>query len=497
MNFLHFISDDLGGFIWGRFGIAALLGTGILMTVLLKFFQVAHIGHWMRSTLFKLFDKSTSQKKGDSQSISQFQALCASLAATIGTGNIAGVASAVALGGPGAVFWMWVSAFFGMMTAYAENALGIYYRQKDKKGEWSGGAMYYLQHGLGGKKGLIGLGRVLAILFAAFSVLASFGIGNLAQTNTISQGLKSTFGIPMWITGVAVTAITAAVILGGLKSVASVTERLVPFMAAMYIFGTVAVIFINLNMLLPSLSSVFRFAFTARAGVGGAAGVGVAYTVSIGFRRGVFSNEAGLGSSVTVNATSDAKEPAVQGMWGIFEVFFDTVVVCTLTALCILTSGLVNLETGYINRFSEGLDGGTLAAQAFGCSFGKFGAYFIAVSVLLFALATVIGWSYYGTKSFTYLFGEKSAPIYKILFVAVAFVSSIITDVSLAWEISDTFNGLMMIPNLIGVLALTGTVMRITKNYTDRKFRGVDVRPVLSHHKDIQYQHEAELLLEQ
>ena len=486
MPFLNFIASDMNDFIWGWFGIAILLATGILMTILTKFFQVSHFKHWMKKTIGSVFKKSVSGHTREKGSISQFQALCTALAATVGTGNIAGVAGAIATGGPGAVFWMWISAFFGMMTNYSENVLGIFFRRKDKKGEWAGGAMYYLQDGLGGKKGLKTLGRVLAVLFSIFAVLASFGIGNLAQANTISGNLESAFSIPRWVTGVVLVIVAVLVILGGIKRIANVTEKLVPFMAVIYIAGALVILFMHVPQLGAIFGSIFKYAFTARAVAGGAIGT----AIKMGFKRGIFSNEAGLGSSVMVHSASNVKEPVKQGLWGIFEVFFDTIVICTLTAIVVLSSGVVDLASGGMVAQYADMNKNTLVAQAFTNSFGSFGGKFVAIAILLFAFSTILGWSYYGTKSWSYLFGEKTANIYKIIFIAIVFVSCILVNVDLPWNISDTFNGMMMVPNLIGVIVLSPLVMKITGNYVRRKLKGSDEKPLYSYDPDIQAENE-------
>ena len=488
MAILDFIAGDLNDFIWGWFGIAILLGTGVLMTVLTKFFQVSHIGHWMKKTIGELFSKKVTQHTDEKGTISQFQALCTALAATVGTGNIAGVAGAIAVGGPGAVFWMWLSAFFGMMTNYSENVLGIFYRRRDKNGDWAGGAMYYLQDGLGGKKGLKTVGRVLAILFSCFAVLASFGIGNLAQANTISGNMFAAFSIPRWVTGLVLMVVASLVIIGGIKRIASVTEKIVPFMSAIYIIGALVILFTHINLLGSIFGSIFRFAFSARAIAGGAVGA----AIKMGFKRGIFSNEAGLGSSVMVHSNSNVKEPVQQGLWGIFEVFFDTIVICTMTAIVVLSSGVIDLSTGSVVTAFADMDKNTLVAQAFSNCFGTFGGMFVAVAVLFFAFSTILGWSYYGARSWIYLFGEKTAIIYKIAFVAIVFVSSILTNVDLPWNISDTFNGLMMIPNLIGVVALSPLVVQITINYTQRTCHSSGDTPMYSAFPDIQAAEEAE-----
>jgi len=486
MPFLNFIASDMNDFIWGWFGIAILLATGILMTILTKFFQVSHFKHWMKKTIGSVFKKSVSGHTKEKGSISQFQALCTALAATVGTGNIAGVAGAIATGGPGAVFWMWISAFFGMMTNYSENVLGIFFRRKDKKGEWAGGAMYYLQDGLGGKKGLKTLGCVLAVLFSIFAVLASFGIGNLAQANTISGNLESAFSIPRWVTGVVLVIVAVLVILGGIKRIANVTEKLVPFMAVIYIAGALVILFMHVPQLGAIFGSIFKYAFTARAVAGGAIGT----AIKMGFKRGIFSNEAGLGSSVMVHSASNVKEPVKQGLWGIFEVFFDTIVICTLTAIVVLSSGVVDLASGGMVAQYADMNKNTLVAQAFTNSFGSFGGKFVAIAILLFAFSTILGWSYYGTRSWSYLFGEKTANIYKIIFIAIVFVSCILVNVDLPWNISDTFNGMMMVPNLIGVIVLSPLVMKITGNYVRRKLKGSDEKPLYSYDPDIQAENE-------
>ena len=482
MKILEFIAGDLNDFIWGWFGITILLGTGILMTVLTKFFQITHFGHWMKSTIGSIFNKKVSSHTKEKGTISQFQALCTALAATVGTGNIAGVAGAIAVGGPGAVFWMWLSAFFGMMTNYSENVLGIYYRRRDKNGEWAGGAMYYLTDGLGAKKGMKAVGRVLAVLFSCFAILASFGIGNLAQANTIAGNMQAAFSIPRWVTGAVLLILAALVIIGGIKRIAAVTEKLVPFMSVIYILGALVIMFTHIDLLGQIFGAIFKYAFTARAAAGGAVGT----AIKMGFKRGIFSNEAGLGSSVMVHSASNVKEPVHQGLWGIFEVFFDTIIICTMTAIVVLSSGVIDLSSGDVVAQFADMDKNTLVAQAFTNNFGAFGGMFVAVAVLLFAFSTILGWSLYGTRSWIYLFGEKSAIGYKVVFVGIIFVSSILTNVDLPWNISDTFNGLMMVPNLIGVVALSPLVVKITKNDADRKCGNKMVKPMYSVFPDLQ-----------
>ncbi len=482
------INGAINGFVWGIPMLVLLVGTGILMTVLTKVFQISHFGYWMKHTLGSIFtDRHITKHTGtEDKSISQFQSLCTALAATIGTGNIVGVSSALIFGGPGAIFWMWIVAFFGMMTNYSENVLGIYYRKKNEKGEWSGGAMYYLRDGLGAKKGMKGVGAVLAVLFSLFCLLASFGIGNMSQINSIAGNMKAAFHIPTLATGIVLMILAGLVILGGIKRIASVTEKLVPVMALLYIVGALVVCVLNINQFGAVFASIFKGAFAMKAVGGGIVGSGIKLAITWGMKRGVFSNEAGLGSSVMVHSSSNVKEPVRQGMWGIFEVFADTIVVCTLTAFVVLSSGLVDLNTGEVLSSSEG---SALVGEAFSKVFGSLGPAFIAVAILLFAFSTVLGWSHYGTKAFEYLFGSKATVIYRVIFI-VFIVFGATMKLQLAWDLSDTFNGLMAIPNLIGVLTLSPVVVKITANYVQRKMKGSDVAPMLSAFPEIQKEQE-------
>lgn len=486
-NFIATVTDINGavnGFVWGLPMLILLVGTGILMTCLTKGFQLTHMGHWMKNTIGGIFTdkKITAHTEKEDKSISQFQSLCTALAATIGTGNIAGVATALISGGPGAIFWMWIVAIFGMMTNFSENVLGIYYRRKNERGEWAGGAMYYLRDGLGSHKGCKQIGAILAVFFSIFCVLASFGIGNMSQINSIATNMKNTFHISPLVTGIALMIVAALVILGGLKRIASVTEKLVPFMALAYILGATIIIIMHAPLIGPAFVAIFKGAFAMEAVGGGIVGSGVKAAITWGMKRGVFSNEAGLGSSVMVHSSSNVKEPVMQGMWGIFEVFADTIIVCTLTALTMLTSGLVDLNTGAVLTTAEDT---AFAAEVFANTFGPAGAAFITIAILLFAFSTVLGWSHYGATAFEYLFGRKSSIIYKVAFVLFIVVGATM-KLSLAWDLSDTFNGLMAIPNLIGVISLSGVVLKITKNYVDRKLRHQDITPMYSAFPEIQ-----------
>ena len=470
----------INGVVWGIFGLALLIGTGIIVTVCTKVFQVTHIAHWWKMTIGKMFTKDVIKHRKEKGVISPFQALCTALAATVGTGNIAGVAAAICIGGAGAVFWMWVAAFFGMMTNFAENVLGIYFRRKNENDEWSGGAMYYLRDGLGAKKGCKWIGKILAVLFCIFTMLASFGIGSMGQVNKIVANVSAAFnveslssitvfeGVSLYnvILGVLVMILTAVITLGGVKRIANVAEKIVPFMVVIFVIGSLVIIGINYNAIIPAFKAIFVNAFKPEAFVGGGIG-GVIIAMTNGFKRGVFSNEAGLGSSVMVHSNSSVKEPVMQGMWGIFEVFADTMVVCTMTALVVLTSGgleggVFNVKTGEI---AEGLTDATLVGGAFNqvFSWGDIGQRFIAIAMFLFAFTTVLGWSHYGSKAWEYLFGAKTTVVFRIIHVCTIIFGAVLTS-SLAWDISDTFNGLMMIPNLIGVVVMLPLVMKITKN---------------------------------
>ena len=484
------VVEDVNSFVnnvvWGWPALILLAFVGIFMTCRTKFFQVAHIGHWMKETIGAIFRKDVVGHTQD-KSISQFQSLCTALAATVGTGNIVGVAGAIMVGGPGAVFWMWIIAFFGMMTNYSENVLGIFYRRKNSAGEWSGGAMYYLRDGLGAKKGCKVIGAVLAALFSVFCFLASFGIGNMTQINSISGNMQDVFNIPTWATGIVIVILTGMVVLGGLKRIASVTEKIVPFMVILYMVGSIVIFCSNIAMVGPVFAAIFKGAFALKSAAGGIVGSGIKLAIEQGMKRGVFSNEAGLGSSVMVHSSSNVKEPVRQGMWGIFEVFADTIIVCTLTAFSVLSSGLVNLDTGVTEAAYQGveLSKANLVSTVFSMHFGFAGAAFVAISVMLFAFSTCLGWSHYGSKACEFLFGEKITRVYQLIFVAATFGGAVMGE-NLAWEIADTLNGMMMLPNLVGVLVLSPIVIKITKNYVDRKLRGKDVEPMLSNFPDIQ-----------
>lgn len=461
------INGVLNGFIWGPYMLVFFLLVGGMFTIRTGFFQITQFRSWIEVTFLNVFKDRKVLKTDDKHSISQFQSLCTALAATIGTGNIAGVATAIAMGGPGAVFWMWLSAFLGMMTNYAENTLGIKYRYRNEKGDWIGGAMIYIERGLHC--------RWLAVIFSVFCFLASFGIGNMTQANSIASGLKDSFGVPAWATAVVIMIFVALVIVGGIKRIASVTEKMVPFMAIFYILGGIIVIICNAGKVPEAFRLIFTEAFNFRAAGGGALGYGIATAMKRGISRGVFSNEAGLGSSVMVHSASDVEEPVIQGMWGVFEVFADTIVVCTITCLTILTSGVYDMDT-YLTAIAAGgenavVSGTSLTASAFATVIPQ-GDKFVALAIMMFAFSTLLGWSYYGERAVEYLFGIKGILPYKVIFVAMIFLGCT-GSLTLVWDIADTLNGFMAVPNLIAVTFLSGEVVQMTKVYLEKKGQSV------------------------
>ena len=489
------INDTVNGFAWGTFGLVLLLGSGLICTISTGFFQIKHIKHWWKETFGII--KGKGRIINDAGALSQYRAFCTALCATIGTGNIAGVATAICVGGPGAVFWMWVAAFFGMMVKYSENVLGIYFRRRNSEGAWSGGPMYYLEDGLGSFKHCKKLGRFLGVLFCVFTVLASFGIGNMGQINKITINFGETFlsdvdrgmiygasRVDLSI-GLILMIAAAIIILGGFRRLAAVSEKLIPFMSFVYILGCLLVIILHITTIPRVFASIFKFALGPDALAGGIAGSAVQLafnTIKNGCKRGVFSNEAGLGSSVMVHSNTCAREPVKQGLWGIAEVFLDTIIICTMTALVVLSSGAIDLGTGVVK---EGVNDATLVAKAFGASLGKPGEWFVVLAITLFAFTTVMGWSYYGAKVTEYLFGVTWAKVYRVVFIMLI-VFGAVMESNLAWDISDTFNGLMMIPNLIGIVTQIPLIIKLTRNYVDRRIRHKDIAPILSYDLDIQ-----------
>ena len=413
-----------------------LLGTGVFYTVKLRGFQLFRLREWWSCTFMSLF--RNKNKAGNAKGVSPFQAVSAALAGSVGTGNIVGVANAVALGGAGAVFWMWIAAFFGMATVFAENVLGIRFRTR-KNGKYIGGPMYYIEKGLGCKW--------LAVIFAIACTAASLGMGNMTQSNSTAGALKESFGIPCALSGALLSVILGFIIFGGIERIIKLTEKLVPVMTGLFIIGVLAVIAVNHSRIPSALMSIFTQAFDMRAVSGGAAGCVMTRAVKYGISRGVFSNEAGLGTSPIVHSAAETDDPCIQGYWGVFQVFVDTIVLCTLMALCILTTDC---------DISQ-LDGIRLSTLAFESALGRAGGLFMSLSIVLFSFGTLVSWSYYGEKSLEYLTGGRFITSFRIIYTGFAFIGCI-TSLSLVWEISDTLNGIMAIPNLAALILLSGRV---------------------------------------
>ncbi len=432
-------------FLWGPFSLVAFLGVGIYLSFRLKFFQALKIRVWFKFTFLSLFKKEV-RKTDDKNSISQSQALFSSLAACVGTGNIVGVATAIASGGAGAVFWMWVSAFFGMITAYCENYLSVKYRFKNKKGEWFGGASAYLKNGVGSE--------FLAVIFSALCTFSAFGIGNMTQANSISLSLNKSFSLPVSVSGIVTAFVVSIVIFGGLKRIAGFTEKIVPLMSGFFLISSLIVIIKFSDNILPVFSTIFKEAFSLKAVGSGTMGYGIMKAMRFGISRGIFSNEAGLGTTGIIHAASDVKSPSIQGMWGIAEVFIDTILMCTVTALTILCTGVWNT-----NSSSDGVE---LNIEAFATVFGKSAPYILSICLVLFSFATIIGWSYYGEISSRFAFGEKSKIPYKIIYVIFAFLGCVM-KLETVWNISDIFNFLMALPNLYALIVLSKEVRTTVK----------------------------------
>ena len=460
MQFIADLNSKINGIVWGIPMMILILGAGIYLSVGCGFPQFTHFIHIMKNTLGKAFEK-TEKKEG---AVSPFKAMCTALAASIGTGNIAGVSGAIAIGGPGAVFWMWISALLGMCTKYAEVTLAIKYRERNEAGDWVGGPMYYIKNGLG--KNWKWLGAV----FAVFGALAAFGIGNMTQINTIAGTINTAISqfvetsasqqtIIAWVISIICAIIVAIVLLGGIQRLADVTALLVPVMAIIYIVAALIVIIVNIGALPAAFAAIFKGAFNPAAVSGGLVGVTLKTVITKGVGRGIFSNEAGLGSASIAHAAADVEHPVQQGIFGVFEVFMDTVVVCTMTALvALLGVGVNNIEYGV----SIGAD---LTISGFMSVFpGKISATCIAVCLSLFAISTVLTWALYGTRCVEFLFGFKVAKIYQVIFCLFACIAGT-TSLQLAWDIADTLNGLMAIPNLIAVALLSPVVFKLTKEY--------------------------------
>lgn len=446
MEFFMELNSQLNSLVWGPYMLVLIVGTGVYLTTRTNFMSITKIGYVLKNTLLKMFEKTTV---GEGE-ITPFQAVATALAATIGIGNIAGVATAIALGGPGAVFWMWVSAIFGMATKYGEVVLAIKYREKTPDGRFVGGPMYYIRNGLNLKW--------LAAIFAFFGALAAFGIGNMTQANSVAAAMEATFGANKLVSGIVLAVATAAVVLGGLKRIAQVTERLVPFMAALYIIGGIIILIIKASSIPAAFGFIFSSAFTGTAAVGGFAGSTIMMATRYGVARGVFSNEAGLGSAPIAHAAATTDSAVKQGLWGIFEVFMDTIVVCSITALSIVVTGV----------WQTGETGAALTTAAFNEGLPGPGGIIVAVGVLLFAYSTILSWEYYGERCAEYLFGSKAIMPYRVIWIPFILIGAIGGLVTI-WDIADTLNGLMAIPNLIGLLGLSGVIIKLTKDYFSKE----------------------------
>ena len=457
------INGKINSFVWGLPMMALILGVGIYLSVRCGFPQFRHFIHIMKNTAGKITEKS-EKKEG---SVSPFKAMCTALAASIGTGNIAGVSGAIAIGGPGAIFWMWVSALFGMCTKFSEVTLAVKFREKNEQGDWVGGPMYYITNGLGKKW------KFLSVLFAIFGALAAFGIGNMTQINTIagtvntaiSQFIPTTESqqnIIAWVVAIICAAICAIVIIGGIQRLADVTSLMVPVMAVIYIAASLIVIILNIPEIPGVLAAIVKGAFAPSSVAGGLAGVGIKTAITKGVGRGIFSNEAGLGSAPIAHAAANVDHPVKQGIYGVFEVFMDTIVVCTMTALVVLLGvGIENIEFGTDI-------GANLTIMGFQSVFGGgISAVAVAICLSLFALSTVLTWALYGSRCVEYLLGMKASKVYKVIFCLFACIAGTV-ELTLAWNIADTLNGLMAIPNLISLAFLSPVVVKLSKEYFEQ-----------------------------
>lgn len=429
---------DVSSFVWGLPLIIFLVGTGLFLTIRLAFFSFRMLPYSLKMA----FSKSDDKSEGD---ISHFQALMTALAATVGTGNVVGVATAVVIGGPGAVFWMWMTALVGMATKYSEGILGVKYRQRNDKGEMSGGPMYYLEHGLGQKW--------LGVLFAFFAVFAAiFGIGNMIQANAASDVALDVFSIPTWVTGVVMAVLVGMVILGGVKSIGRTAGILVPFMVAFYLIAGIAILILHFDKVPAAFGLIFTDAFTGQAVAGGALGT----VIRMGVARGLFSNEAGLGTGGIAAASARTDVPARQALVSMTQVFIDTIVVCSITGVSLTMAGM----------YTSGAEGAALTAQSFEMLLPGYGDYVVAITLLTFIFSTILGWGYFGEKCFTYLVGDKFTYLYRLIFV-LAIIPGATMSLQTVWNLGDIFNAMMAIPNLIGLLGLSGVVAAETKIFID------------------------------
>ena len=437
------ILEKISGVIWGEFVLIPLLAlVGIYLTLGLRAMPWLYIP---KAFMYLWQGRKEDKNEGE---ISPFQALMTALSATIGTGNIAGVATAIYFGGPGAVFWMWIVALFGMATKYAEAVLAVKYRETDSLGLHVGGPMYYIRNGLGSKWNWLG------ISFALFGMCAAFGIGNMVQSNSVADVLESTFDIPTWITGLLLATLAGAVILGGIKRIGEVASKLVPFMAISYVLGALLIIFLNIEHLPKALALILTDAFTGTAATGGFIGATLKEAITLGVARGIFSNEAGLGSAPIAHAAARTNDPVRQGMIAMLGTFIDTLVICTMTALVIIMTG----------AWDSGIKGADMTSSAFDIGLNGFGSYIVSIGLAVFAFTTILGWSYYGERCAEYLFGVKIITPYRLLWIIAILIGTLV-KLKLVWTFADVFNGLMAIPNLIAIMLLSPVIFSVTREY--------------------------------
>lgn len=443
---LEEVLKNIDGIVWGPPLLILLVGTGIYFTFKLNFIQMFKLPLAIKYLFLNDDDKSDNEAKGE---VSSFAALCTALSATIGTGNIVGVATAIATGGPGGLFWMWVAAFFGMATKYAEGVLAIKYREVDENGEMSGGPMYYIEKGVGNK--------FLANMFAFFGIaVALLGIGTFGQVNSISKAALISFNIPIWFTAIIITILVTLVTLGGIKRISNVAEKIVPTMAILYIIGALLVLICNFKAIPSAITLIIKSAFNPSAALGGTTGITISLAIQMGIGRGVFSNEAGLGSAPIAAAAAKTKYPVKQGLISMTGTFIDTIIICTMTGLAIVLTG----------SFNSGLEGAAMTTFAFenGLPFAIIGKYIVNIGLIFFAFTTIIGWNYYGERCIQYLIGIKGIKFYKIIFIALVGVGPFLS-LNLVFIIADIVNGLMALPNLIGLIKLRNIVISETNNF--------------------------------
>ena len=452
-KFIHWLNDIV---VWGPVMLVLLVGTGIWLTLILRGLQFGMLFYALKQA-FRPHPKKDdgSDHEGD---VSHFGALMTALSATIGTGNIAGVATAVVTGGPGAVFWMWITAIFGMATKYGEGVLAVKYRVTNSKGEMSGGPMYYIENGLGKKW------KWLALLFAFFGVMASFGIGSTVQANSVAQAVHSSFGVDTWITGVVLTLITAFVVLGGIQSISRVSSVVVPFMAVLYIVGGLVVVAMHFDLLLPALKVIMHDAFSGQAVAGGVVGTVIRYGVA----RGVFSNEAGMGSAPIAAAAAKTDHPVRQALVSMTGTFLDTIIVCSITGI-VLVMGILQSNGGAFAV--PDLKGAALTTATFDAMLSGYGGWVVTIGLIFFAYSTTLGWCYYGEKCATYVFGDKSVPMYRVIYVATVMLGTVLS-LDMVWAAADTFNGLMAVPNLIALLLLSKVIVQETRDFKAKRASG-------------------------